>query len=76
MTTANSSAEYVLELLSEHGKRRAELGRGSDGKQAHRAYVKVCNKYPHNRVLLRQGNQIIAYRIAGRFVHEPHDSKH
>jgi hypothetical protein len=42
MTTANSSAEYVLELLSEHGKRRAELGRGSDGKQAHRAYVKLA----------------------------------
>jgi hypothetical protein len=43
-TTANSSSEYVLELLSEHGKRRAELGRGEDLKQALRAYEKArCN---------------------------------
>ncbi len=46
------------------GKRRCELGMGTDCKQAHRSYVKACDKYSHNRVWLRQGNQTLAYRLA------------
>ena len=64
-TTANSSSEFIVELLSEHGKRRAELGRGDDCKQAYQAYDKACRKYPHNGVRLRQGNQTIALSHRG-----------
>jgi hypothetical protein len=54
--TANSSAEYVIELLSEHGQRRATLG-WSNADAAFEAYDATIRKYPHTRVRLRQGEQ-------------------
>jgi hypothetical protein len=53
--TANSSAEYVLELLSEHGKRRCILGSGSDVDEAWIAYEEACEEHAYNGVRLRQG---------------------
>jgi hypothetical protein len=63
MSTANSSTEYVVELLSEHGKRRCILGSGDDCEQANGAYDVACRKFPYNLVRLRQGPQTIALSV-------------
>jgi hypothetical protein len=68
--------DYVVELLSEHGKRRAIIGWGRDIDAAHKCYDDTLRQYPHTWVRLRQGKQTIALRIPEAFVHEPRRRKH
>ena len=66
-----SSADYVIELLSDRGKRQAILGRTSNGYLAHECYEAALRDYPYTCVRMRQGKQTIAMPIPERFVHEP-----
>jgi hypothetical protein len=76
MATAESSSTYVIELVSEHGRRRCILGSGNDCENAHKIYDQACREFPHTRVRMRQGKQTIALRIPQIYVHEPQGSEH
>jgi hypothetical protein len=73
-TTAKCSAplpnDFVVELLSEHGKRRALIGWGADVGAAHECYDATLKQYPHTRVRMRQGKQTIALHVPSAYVHE------
>jgi hypothetical protein len=79
-TTETSSApspdHYVVELVSEHGKKRRILGWGSNVDQAYERYDAALREHPHTCVRLRQGKQIIAVRVPEAFVHEPPGREH
>jgi hypothetical protein len=79
-TTANSTAplpnDYVVELLSETGKRHRLIGWGSDIDAARRCYDDTSKEYPHTWGKMRQGKQTIALRIPEAFVHEARRRKH
>jgi hypothetical protein len=72
MGSTASSSEYFVELLSEHGKRRCELGNGDDSKQAYAAYDRACREHAYTSVRLRQGKQVIARQPARQYVHDAH----
>ena len=80
MSTETSSAplpdDYVVELLSEHGKKRRILGWGSNVDQAYERYDAALRDHPHTWVSLLQGKQIIAVQVPEAFVHEPQVRKH
>jgi len=63
--------EYVVELLSEHGKRRAVIGTSSNADAIHDCYDEALKHYPHTIVQMRQGKQIIALHVPSAYVHEP-----
>jgi hypothetical protein len=80
MPTAESSSTYVIELLSEHGKRRcilASVAISSNGCElAHDAYDEACRRYPHTHVRMRQGKQTIALRLPHMYVQAPPSGEH
>ena len=70
-----AALDYVIELLSERGKKHRILGWGSNINQAHECYDAALRDHPHTWVRMRQGRQTIAVRIPEAFVHEPDEQK-
>jgi len=80
MSTETNSAplpdDYVIELLSEHGKKRRILGWGSNVDQAYEHYDAALREHPHTWVRLRLGKQIIALHVPQAFIHQSPGREH
>jgi hypothetical protein len=66
--------DYVVELLSEHGKCDRIIGWGPDLDAARNCYDAATKKHPHTTVRLRRGVQQIALRTSESCV--PPSRKH
>ena len=66
-STANSTSplpdDYVVELLSEHGKRRCLIGWADNVHAARECYEAAMVQYPHTMIRLRQGKQPLALKL-------------
>jgi hypothetical protein len=72
--TKQLAQDYVVELLSEHGKCDRIIGWGPDPDAARICYDAAVKKHPHTTVRLRRGVQQIALRMSGSCV--PPSRKH
>jgi hypothetical protein len=60
--------EYVIELLSETGKRRLKIGSYASIEDALRAFDVAENEHLYADIVLRQGKQIFEYKMRRRYV--------
>jgi hypothetical protein len=60
-SSAPVTEDYVVELLSEHGKRRALIGCSSNADAIYECYDYALRAYPHTTVRMRQGKQTTGF---------------
>jgi hypothetical protein len=68
--------EYVIELLSETGKRRLKIGSYASIEDALRAFDIAENEHQFTDIVLRQGKQIFEYKPRRRYILQPAPGQH